>query len=43
MTVDFTSPVTINPRSRRERFSIEAQLETGAAAIPAGPETGATP
>jgi general secretion pathway protein L len=31
MTVDFTSPVTINPRSRRERFSIEAQLETAAA------------
>lgn len=31
MSVDFTSPVTINPRSRRERFSIEARLETGAA------------
>nr|WP_306421967.1 PilN domain-containing protein [Marinobacterium sedimentorum] len=41
MTVDFTSPVTINPRSRRERFSIEARLETGAGANPAGPETGA--
>ncbi|GGO80140.1 hypothetical protein GCM10011348_16180 [Marinobacterium nitratireducens] len=27
MSVDFTSPVTINPRSRRERFSIEARLE----------------
>lgn len=31
MTVDFTSPVTINPRSRRERFSIEARLETASA------------
>ncbi|UTW12184.1 PilN domain-containing protein [Marinobacterium rhizophilum] len=29
MAVDFTSPVTINPRSRRERFSIEARLESG--------------
>ncbi len=28
MSVDFTSPVTINPRSRRERFSIEARIET---------------
>ncbi|NVK41279.1 MAG: PilN domain-containing protein [Oceanospirillaceae bacterium] len=27
MSVDFTSPVTINPRSQRERFSIEARLE----------------
>lgn len=44
MTVDFTSPVTINPRSRRERFSIEARLETGAAAvIPTGPEVEAAP
>nr|WP_067294610.1 PilN domain-containing protein [Marinobacterium profundum] len=36
MAVDFNSPVTINPRSRRERFSIEAQLETDATASVTG-------
>ncbi|MFC6669226.1 PilN domain-containing protein [Marinobacterium aestuariivivens] len=38
MSVDFTSPVTINPRSRRERFSIEARLEE-----PASPYEEAAP
>ncbi len=39
MAVDFTSPVTINPRSRRERFSIEARLESGPADVSASQVT----